>query len=87
MEEAIKAARAQAPEQAVLSSEVGPDDIATVVARWTGIPMSRLQQAERARLLRLKADLHQRVIGQVRTGFPSVLNDLLPSSNAAITGD
>ncbi|KAK9793452.1 hypothetical protein WJX73_009135 [Symbiochloris irregularis] len=64
VEEAIKTKRAQAPEQAMLSEEVGPDDIATVVARWTGIPVSRLQQAERARLLRLKADLHQRVIGQ-----------------------
>ena len=65
MEEAIKTRRAQVPEQAMLSEEVGPDDIAAVVARWTGIPVSRLQQAERARLLHLKADLHKRVIGQV----------------------
>ena len=65
VEEAIKAKRQHAPEHAMLSEEVGPDDIATVVARWTGIPVSRLQQAERARLLSLKEQLHKRVVGQV----------------------
>ena len=65
VEEAIKAKRAEVPEHAMLSEEVGPDDIATVVSRWTGIPVSRLQQVERERLLGLKQELHKRVIGQV----------------------
>lgn len=73
VEEAIKARRQDAPEEAMLSEEVGPEDIATVVARWTGIPVSRLQQADRERLLRLKEELHKRVVGQVRVLLQTIL--------------
>ncbi len=48
----------------LLGESVGPDDIAEVVSRWTGIPANRLNQGERERLLKLDARLHERVIGQ-----------------------
>ena len=44
--------------------EVSADDIAEVVARWTGIPVSRMMQSERDKLLHLEEELHRRVIGQ-----------------------
>ena len=43
---------------------VGKDDVAEVLAVWTGIPVARLQEGEMARLLRLEEELHKRVIGQ-----------------------
>jgi len=48
----------------LLRQEVGPDEIAEVVSAWTGIPVSRMLEAERAKLLVLEERLHQRVIGQ-----------------------
>jgi ATP-dependent Clp protease ATP-binding subunit ClpB len=48
----------------MLGETVGPDDIAEVVSRWTGIPANRLNQGERERLLRLGERLHARLIGQ-----------------------
>jgi ATP-dependent Clp protease ATP-binding subunit ClpB len=48
----------------LLREEVGPEDVAAVVARWTGIPVSRLSQDESRRLLDLEAHLRRRVVGQ-----------------------
>jgi ATP-dependent Clp protease ATP-binding subunit ClpB len=48
----------------LLRQEVTEEDIAQVVSSWTGIPVSRLQESERAKLLRLEEHLHQRVVGQ-----------------------
>ncbi|WP_281984257.1 ATP-dependent chaperone ClpB [Azonexus hydrophilus] len=48
----------------LLQEEVTPDEIAEVVSRWTGIPVSRLLEGEKQKLLRLDQILHQRVIGQ-----------------------
>ncbi len=48
----------------LLKEEVGPDDVAEIISRWTGIPLSRLMEGEREKLLRLPDVLHQRVIGQ-----------------------
>ena len=48
----------------MLKEEVGPDDVAEIVARWTGIPVSRLMETEREKLLNLDEELHKRVIGQ-----------------------
>jgi ATP-dependent Clp protease ATP-binding subunit ClpB len=48
----------------LLKEEVDEQDIARIVARWTGIPVSRLMEGEREKLLRLEEILHQRVIGQ-----------------------
>ena len=52
------------PEGRMLKEEVGPDDVAEIVARWTGIPVSRLLETEREKLLNLDEELHKRVIGQ-----------------------
>lgn len=62
--EAIKQRLAEAPGNAMLKEEVGPEQVADIVSMWTGIPVSKLQQGERVRLLQLKEELHKRVIGQ-----------------------
>ena len=49
---------------AMIKEEVTSDDIAEVVSRWTGIPVSKMQQSEREKLLHLEDELHKRVIGQ-----------------------
>jgi ATP-dependent Clp protease ATP-binding subunit ClpB len=48
----------------LLKEEVDEDDIATVVARWTGVPVTRLLEGEKEKLLRLGDHLHRRVVGQ-----------------------
>ena len=50
--------------EAMVKEVVTADDIADIVSRWTGIPVTRMLQSERDRLLHLDAELHQRVIGQ-----------------------
>ena len=50
--------------ESLIREEVTSDDIAEVVSRWTGIPVSRMLQSERDKLLHLEAELHRRVIGQ-----------------------
>ncbi len=47
-----------------LKEEVGAEDIAGVLARWTGIPVSRMLESERERLTKLESELHRRVVGQ-----------------------
>jgi len=51
-------------EQRLLRQEVGEDAIAEVVSAWTGVPVSRMMETERAKLLVLEERLHQRVVGQ-----------------------
>ena len=51
-------------DKSLLREEVSEDDIAEVIAKWTGIPVARLVQSEMEKLLQLEEDLHQRVIGQ-----------------------
>ncbi len=51
-------------EQALIKEEVTSDDIAEVVAKWTGIPVQKMLQSEREKLLKLEDELHKRVIGQ-----------------------
>ena len=53
-----------APARRLLRQEVGPDEIAEVVSAWTGIPVTRMLETERAKLLVLEERLHQRVVGQ-----------------------
>jgi len=48
----------------LIKEEVDPDDIAEVVARWTGIPVNKMLQSEKDKLLNLEEELHKRVIGQ-----------------------
>lgn len=49
---------------AMVKEEVTSDDIADVVSRWTGIPVSKMMQSEREKLIHLETELHKRVIGQ-----------------------
>ena len=49
---------------AMIKEEVDSDDIADVVSRWTGIPVSKMLQSEKDKLLNLEAELHKRVVGQ-----------------------
>src|SRR5438477_4242865 len=51
-------------EKALIKEEVDSEDIAEVVSRWTGIPVKRMLQSEREKLLHLENELHKRVIGQ-----------------------
>jgi len=51
-------------DKALINEEVTSESIAEIVARWTGIPVSRMLQSEREKLLNLESELHQRVVGQ-----------------------
>ncbi|MFU8844225.1 MAG: ATP-dependent chaperone ClpB [Bacteroidales bacterium] len=48
----------------LINEEIGSEEIAEIVARWTGIPVSKMIQSDKEKLLHLEAELHQRVIGQ-----------------------
>ena len=56
--------RAMQGDKALIKEEVDSDDIAGVVSRWTGIPVAKMLQSEKDKLLRLEDELHQRVVGQ-----------------------
>ena len=68
LEDDIKAIQAQLANaqngDSLVREEVTADDIAEVVSRWTGIPVTRMMQSEREKLLHLEEELHKRVIGQ-----------------------
>ena len=57
-------AKAQGEEGAMIREEVGAEDIADIVSRWTGIPVGKMLQSEREKLLHLEDELHRRVVGQ-----------------------
>ena len=57
-------ATAQGEEGAMIREEVGAEDIADIVSRWTGIPVGKMLQSEREKLLHLEDELHRRVVGQ-----------------------
>ncbi|MEM9657657.1 MAG: AAA family ATPase, partial [Planctomycetota bacterium] len=63
-EEAGDEEQAERKGRRLLRQEVGPEEIAEVVSAWTGVPVSRMMETERAKLLVLEERLHQRVIGQ-----------------------
>lgn len=56
--------RKAANENPLINEEVNPEDIAEVVSRWTGIPVKRMLQSEKDKLLHLEEELHKRVVGQ-----------------------
>ena len=68
LEDNVKAIQAQLASaqggNSLVREEVTADDIAEVVSRWTGIPVTKMMQSEREKLLHLESELHQRVIGQ-----------------------
>jgi ATP-dependent Clp protease ATP-binding subunit ClpB len=51
-------------ESALINEEVGAEEVAEVVSRWTGIPVSRMLQSEKQKLLNIETELHMRVVGQ-----------------------
>ena len=57
-------ARQAAIQDPIITEAVTPEDIAEVVAKWTGIPVRRMLESEREKLLRMEAELHKRVVGQ-----------------------
>ena len=57
-------AEKSANENPLINEEVNPEDIAEVVSRWTGIPVKRMLQSEKDKLLHLEEELHKRVVGQ-----------------------
>ena len=61
VEERLRQVQGESP---LLRLEVSPEEIARVVSEWTGIPVSRLLEGERAKLLRMEEGLHRRVVGQ-----------------------
>ncbi|MCL4108470.1 UNVERIFIED_CONTAM: hypothetical protein GTU68_046751 [Idotea baltica] len=65
-EQLLKAAEARLddPESRLLREEVTDEDIARVVSAWTGVPVSRMMQGEREKLLRMEAEIHKRMINQ-----------------------
>lgn len=65
---------------AMIKEEVDAQDIAEVVSRWTGIPVSRMLASEREKLLNMEAELHKRVIGQDRA--IEVISDAVRRSRA-----
>jgi len=67
LERELKALEAQAPAgggRRLIKEEVDEEDIAEIVSRWTGIPVSKLMEGEMQKLLRLEEELHKRVVGQ-----------------------
>ena len=57
-------ARQAAIEDPIVTESVTPEDVAEVVAKWTGIPVKRMLESEREKLLRMESELHKRVVGQ-----------------------
>ncbi len=69
-------------DNALIKEEVDSEDIAGVVSRWTGIPVTRMLQSEREKLLHLESELHKRVIGQEEA--ISALSDAVRRSRAGL---
>ena len=59
-------AKAAAIKEPIVTEAVTPEDIAEVVAKWTGIPVKRMLESEKEKLLRMEGELHKRVVGQDR---------------------
>ncbi len=68
---------------AMLKEEVDAEDVAEVVSRWTGIPVSRLMEAEMQKLVRMESELHRRVVGQ--DGAVTVVSNAIRRSRAGLS--
>ncbi len=60
----IGAGQAEQPEPTLLRNRVTEEEVAEIVSKWTGVPVSRMLEGERERLLRMEDEIHQRVVGQ-----------------------
>jgi ATP-dependent Clp protease ATP-binding subunit ClpB len=69
----------------MLKEEVDPEEIADVVSRWTGIPVTRLVESEKAKLLRLESELGKRVVGQ--TEAITAISDAVRRSRAGLADE
>ncbi|MEG1499419.1 MAG: ATP-dependent chaperone ClpB [Bacteroidales bacterium] len=70
---------------ALIKEEIGAEEIADVVSRWTGIPLSRMLQSEREKLLNIEEELHKRVIGQDEA--ISAISDAIRRSRAGLSDE
>ncbi|MCR4825213.1 MAG: AAA family ATPase [Bacteroidales bacterium] len=69
----------------IITEAVTPEDIAEVVARWTGIPVNRMLESEKEKLLRMEAELHKRVVGQDKA--ISAVSDAVRRSRAGLSNE
>ncbi|WP_119726543.1 ATP-dependent chaperone ClpB [Thermomonospora amylolytica] len=84
LEKELAAATEQAQtREAMVKEEVGPDDVADVVASWTGIPAGRLLEGETAKLLRMEQELGRRLVGQ--TEAVKAVSDAVRRARAGVS--
>ena len=69
----------------IMSEAVTPEDIAEIVARWTGIPVNRMLESEKEKLLRMESELHKRVIGQDKA--IAAVSDAVRRSRAGLSNE
>ena len=69
----------------IINEAVTPEDIAEVVARWTGIPVNRMLESEKEKLLRMEAELHKRVVGQDKA--IAAVSDAVRRSRAGLSNE
>jgi len=69
----------------IITESVTPEDIAEVVARWTGIPVNRMMESEKEKLLRMEDELHRRVVGQNKA--IAAVSDAVRRSRAGLSNE
>ena len=69
----------------IITEAVTPEDIAEVVARWTGIPVNRMLESEKEKLLRMETELHKRVVGQDKA--IAAVSDAVRRSRAGLSNE
>ena len=69
----------------IINEAVTPEDIAEVVARWTGIPVNRMLESEKEKLLRMESELHKRVVGQDKA--IAAVSDAVRRSRAGLSNE
>ncbi len=78
-------ARQAAIKDPIITESVTPGDIAEVVARWTGIPVARMMESEKEKLLRMESELHKRVVGQDKA--IEAVSDAVRRSRAGLSNE
>ena len=69
----------------IITESVTPEDIAEIVARWTGIPVNRMLESEKEKLLRMESELHKRVVGQDKA--ISAVSDAVRRNRAGLSNE
>ena len=78
-------ARQAAIKDPIITESVTPEDIAEVVARWTGIPVNRMLESEKEKLLKMESELHKRVVGQDKA--IKAVSDAVRRSRAGLSNE